>query len=327
MTWIGSVGIGMTFLMCMLSSISCDVIGIRQTSILGATIGSSGLLISAFVTNLDYLFLSFGFIFGIGNAFILCPSVVILGHYFKKRIGLANGLVSSGTAVLIILLSFALPQLLTHFRIKYMFLFLSGFYFLLIFSSLTFIPLPSKKENHEKVKKLRNICNVDIWKNKVYVIWAISVSVVCIGFNVPVVHMVKYLTGIFPDEDITFYVTLRATIVSIGRLVFGKVSDFKSVNRMYLQQSAFVVLGLGLIIIPWIRDYIVFITLNVITGIFIGVSMSLNGPIAFDIFGHKASQAIGFLYGMMAIPSISGPPIAGKHSYLNDIKIYGFYNI
>lgn len=43
-------------------------------------------------------------------------------------------------------------------------------------------------------------------------------------------------------------------------------------------------------------------------------------PIAFELVGPmEASQAIGYLLGLMAIPMSAGPPIAGERIlYLND---------
>ena len=37
--------------------------------------------------------------FGIGSSFIYSGSLVILGHWFKKRMGIVNGLVTTGSAI------------------------------------------------------------------------------------------------------------------------------------------------------------------------------------------------------------------------------------
>ena len=51
-------------------------------------------------------------------------------------------------------------------------------------------------------------------------------------------------------------------------------------------------------------------------GLFDGCFISLLGPIAYDIVGPAgASQAIGFLLSLCAIPLTVGPPIAGKITY------------
>jgi len=37
--------------------------------------------------------------FGTGSSFIYSGSLVILGHYFKKRMSLVNGIVTTGSAI------------------------------------------------------------------------------------------------------------------------------------------------------------------------------------------------------------------------------------
>ena len=65
-------------------------------------------------------------------------------------------------------------------------------------------------------------------------------------------------------------------------------------------------------LIPLASSYPVLIAILLGMGLFDGCFISLLGPIAFDICGHKeAAQAIGFLLGMCSIPLTVGPPIAG----------------
>lgn len=45
------------------------------------------------------MYLTYGILFGLGSSFIYSGSLVILGHYFKRRMALVNGLVTTGSAV------------------------------------------------------------------------------------------------------------------------------------------------------------------------------------------------------------------------------------
>ena len=50
-----------------------------------------------------------------------------------------------------------------------------------------------------------------------------------------------------------------------------------------------------------------------LTGFFDGCFVCLLGPIVYDIVGpQNASHGIGFLLGLLSIPMITGPPLAGK---------------
>lgn len=203
---------GVTFLMTMLAGVLCDVIGIRQTGVLGAVLGTIGLVSSAFVTQLELLYLTFGFILGTGAAFLFSPSLVILGHYFSRHIGIANGIVAFGNAFFSILMSLALPELLKYLSIQYTFLCLGGLYLTMTVAALTFKPLLPKEDRHTdeedryvddvtssaKESRLRKIfrpvqkaVNLDLWKIKAFRIWVVSIGVGLFGYFVPFVHLVS----------------------------------------------------------------------------------------------------------------------------------------
>ena len=155
--------------------------------------------------------------------------------------------------------------------------------------------------------------NTKIFKNKAYVIWALSLGVALFGYFVPFVHLVKHTNDVFPEENGSFLITCTQITSAIGRLVFGKIADLPFMNRLVMQQVAFVVMGIVTACIPFSGSYGGLIAISLILGISDGVFVCLIGPIAFDIVGqYQASQAIGFLLGIFAIPFTVGPPVAGK---------------
>nr|KAG5703943.1 hypothetical protein BaRGS_020540 [Batillaria attramentaria] len=80
----------------MVSGILADRLGIRTVGLIGGLLALVGMLCSAFVQNILLLYLTYGVIMGTGFSLAYTPSLAILGHYFKRRIGLANGLVNFG---------------------------------------------------------------------------------------------------------------------------------------------------------------------------------------------------------------------------------------
>ena len=123
----------------------------------------------------------------------------------------------------------------------------------------------------------------------------------------------KHTNDVFPEENGSFLITCTQITSAIGRLVFGKIADLPFMNRLVMQQVAFVVMGIVTACIPFSGSYGGLIAISLILGISDGVFVCLIGPIAFDIVGqYQASQAIGFLLGIFAIPFTVGPPVAGK---------------
>ena len=77
----------------------CERIGCRSVAIMGGVIGSLGTFLASFSTDIFIMYLTEGFLFGVGASLCYFPSVIILPQYFSKRLSLANGLVSCGSGV------------------------------------------------------------------------------------------------------------------------------------------------------------------------------------------------------------------------------------
>lgn len=72
-------------------------------------------------------------------------------------------------------------------------------------------------------------------------------------------------------------------------------------------------LGLMSMVIPQCRVFEGLMVVCVFMGLCDGCFITIMAPIAFELVGPmRASQAIGYLLGLMAIPMTAGPPIAGE---------------
>ena len=120
--------------------------------------------------------------FGGGASLVYTPSLVILGHYFKKHMGKVNGIVASGSSIFTMVMPHILKGSLESFGLRNTFFFLSGLVAVLILASLSFISL----------RPLNGpLFNVDNWKNKKYLIWSLAFSSGLFGYFVPFVHIVS----------------------------------------------------------------------------------------------------------------------------------------
>lgn len=83
-------------------------------------------------------------------------------------------------------------------------------------------------------------------------------------------------------------------------------------NRIFLQQIAFISIGILTLLVTVTHNMYLLMIICVGLGVFDGCFISVLGPIAFDLVGRSgASQAIGFLLAFCSIPLTVGPPIAG----------------
>lgn len=324
---VGSLTIGATFLFSPISGILVDKLGLRTTTFLGGLLTTSGMFLSSYYVNDPFqpenvtkLCLTYGIMFGTGAALAYTPTLAILGHYFKRKLGVVNGFVTAGSSVFTALMPLAMTHIDEQYGLKRCLQTLTVMsFFVMVFA---FIYKPLQPPPPTKEKKLgrsqfynvaRSIINFDNWKKKKYIIWAISIPIALFGYFVPYVHIGKFIVEKFPGRNKDFPLICIGITSGIGRLMFGLISDLPRVNRILLQQISFYFIGLMTICLPLTESYTLLLIICLALGLFDGCFISLLGPIAYDICGpHGAAQAIGFLLGLCSFGLTSGPPLAGQ---------------
>ncbi|XP_058939606.1 monocarboxylate transporter 10 isoform X2 [Kogia breviceps] len=326
--WVSSLSMGMIFFCCPIVSVFTDVFGCRRTAVVGAAVGFVGLMSSSFVSSIEPLYLTYGIIFACGCSFAYQPSLVILGHYFKKRLGLVNGIVTAGSSIFTILLPFLLRVLTDSVGLFYTLRVLCIFMFVLFLAGFTYRPLASSAKDKDsgtkggnrfslfsrrKFSPPKKIFNFAIFKVTAYAVWAVGIPLALFGYFVPYVHLMKHVNERFQDEKNKEVVLMCIGITSgVGRLLFGRIADYvPGVKKVYLQVLSFFFIGLMSMMIPLCSVFGALIAVCLIMGLFDGCFISIMAPIAFELVGAQdVSQAIGFLLGFMSIPMTVGPPIA-----------------
>lgn len=326
----GSLTIGATFLFSPISGILVDKLGLRTTTFIGGILTTSGMFLSSYILNEKHedfdpshvttLCLTYGVMFGTGAALAYTPTLAILGHYFKKYIGIVNGFVTGGSSVFTALMPIVLTKIEADYGLKHCLramTLMSAFIIVFAFIFKPLQPSPPPKERKqgrsECYNLTRSVINFDNWKKKKYIIWAISIPIALFGYFVPYVHIRAFIQKVFPDDNANLPLICIAITSGLGRLIFGFISDLPGVNRVFLQQISFYFIGLMTMCLPLTSKYFVLLGICLCLGLFDGCFITLLGPIAYDICGpHGAAQAIGFLLGMCSFGLTAGPPLAGQ---------------
>lgn len=163
----------------------------------GKEVVQSYLVLLSSHRSLGPLYFTYGIVFACGCSFAYQPSLVILGHYFKKRLGLVNGIVTAGSSLFTITLPFVLSGLLEKVGLQNTMRVLCILMFVLMLAGFTYRPLlPVKASNSptgSRCPPMSQIFNLNIWKSLGYRIWAFGIPAALYGYFVPYVHLVSVL--------------------------------------------------------------------------------------------------------------------------------------
>lgn len=90
----------------------------RKIAFLGGLLISAGMISSAFVPRVEYMFLTLGLCSGIGYGFTFAPCSTIISYYFEKNRALANGLTVSASGIGVLGLPFLYMYLIELYSFK-----------------------------------------------------------------------------------------------------------------------------------------------------------------------------------------------------------------
>lgn len=186
------MAMGLNFFCGPISSALCDRFGCRIVSLVGALLSVLGLFLTSFVQEVHKMYLTYGFVWGVGSSFSFVSSIVVLGEYFDRRLALANGIATSGSGVGSLVAGPVINYLLHSVGWKNSMRILSGFANVLWIAALIFKPRNIPGDLVEP-KEHTKLFDTSIWRNKAYVLWVTTVALFQFGYLVPFVHLVSNL--------------------------------------------------------------------------------------------------------------------------------------
>lgn len=96
------------------------------------------------VPQVELLFLTYGVMYGLGASLAYTPSLAILGHYFKKYLGLVNGIVTAGSSIFTTLLPSLMEFLLRRLGLEGTLRSLAVLTAIIMACAILFKPIPRK---------------------------------------------------------------------------------------------------------------------------------------------------------------------------------------
>lgn len=166
-----------------------------------------------------------------------------------------------------------------------------------------------------------------LFRDPIFLMYAISNFLTSIGFNVPYVYTVDRARGWDIDEkEAAFLLSIIGIANTLGRLFLGWLSDQRIINRLYLYNSCLVLCGVSMGLSSFMTTYNWQIVYCAIFGVTSGAYVGLTSVVLVDLLGlDKLTNAFGLLLMFQGIASVIGPPFTGAlYDTLGDYDA-GFY--
>lgn len=152
--WIAGIFMAMPLLSGPIASFLTDRYGCRRVTIFGSILAAVGFVISAFVENMETLFLTFGIMAGFGLSLCYVAAVVIVAYYFEKKRSLATGISVCGSGIGTFVFAPLTYLLLDEYGWRGTTLILAGLFLNMAVCGLLFRDLPwTATMNEERAKE------------------------------------------------------------------------------------------------------------------------------------------------------------------------------
>uniref|UniRef100_A0A7I4YTP1 MFS domain-containing protein n=1 Tax=Haemonchus contortus TaxID=6289 RepID=A0A7I4YTP1_HAECO len=194
------------------------------------------------------------------------------------------------------------------------------------------------KEGSSMWRRISENWLVSLLLDPIFLLFAISNLLSSVGFNSPLYFLPKHAesgVGLDPTSASTA-LSAYGLSNSIGRLVFGIVSDHKLPlpygwgndrprNRLWIYNISLSICGLLTAFCFLYESYISLIIYASLHGFFLAAYICLASVILVDLLGlDKLTNAFGLLLFWQGVGTVGGPPIAGLLADISDSYALSF---
>lgn len=317
--WVGSITYGLMFMSGPIATSLCERIGCRPVAILGGIIGAVGTLLASFSNNIYKMYVTQGFLFGVGASLCYFPSVIILPQYFCKRLSMANGLVSCGSGVGTMAMGPIINELISSYGWRMCVRFSSVLMIAVSFISILYRPRIQPMDARYLRKHKKPLFDFSVFQNKAFLAFTFALFLFMLSYFVPFVHLAQMAVehGV-PMKKASLLIGFMSVSSTFGRLFFGKIADSRRINRLYVYQISLLGIGVANTLCPVMVSFPGFLIYCTIFGFFEGCYVCQCAVLTGDIVGReRMALGVGTLFGIKSIPLTLGPPLAG---FLYDIS-------
>ncbi|XP_021373604.1 monocarboxylate transporter 6-like [Mizuhopecten yessoensis] len=274
-SWIASLSSGLLLSFGPVAGILEKRFGCRVVAMVGSALIGVGMVASAFVPSLYWLYFTYGVITGIGFGMGHLVANVTVNLKFDKRRSMALAIASSGGACGNIVIPWLTTMWLEVYGWRQTFLLLAGIGIQgIVFAAIIFnvrTSNESHKHHHSPEHKTLGAEVTAVLKTKAFLVFSLSGFCTAMAYFVPFVMIPELAKekGV-SSTDVALLFTVTGVSSILGRILVGVIIEIAQTNRMWTLALALLIGGVSTIGCAFIYDKWLFIAYGVILGVFTG---------------------------------------------------------
>ncbi|KAI9028030.1 major facilitator superfamily domain-containing protein [Hyaloraphidium curvatum] len=283
-----------------------DLYGPRPVCFVGGCIVGIAFILASFSTQIWMLFLTQGFLYGLGQSLAYFPYIGTLPTWFGAKRGLAVGLAVSGTGIGGFAFGPLTNLMITNLSVQWS-LRITGMIIFAMVSISAFV----LRSRYKPIRR-KSLIDFSFFKNRHFsMMWAVQLTGF-FGFFSPYLFLSTYAASVgLSQSQGALIVGLTNLGSTLGRVIVGFGSDrlgpFNSFSLCIFLS------GLSMMLIwPFSRSLGALIFFGMFYAFFSGGFVSLQPSCLSAIIGLQAmASAIGLLYFAGTAANLAGPPLSG----------------
>lgn len=321
--WIGSIAACLVVGPGPITGALADRFNNKYTILGGAVLVGGAYVLASFSTDLWHLYVTQGFLAGIGFSLCFMSGISAVGQWFTKNRGLAQGFMVAGSGIGQLVVSMIANTLIQRggWRFALRILAVLNFSVLLLSSFIVrrWLPCTTVLSLATAWEKFRdhNFC----------LLFA-GTFVNSLGTYMPFTHLTVFaLNHGMTKNQAVLILSLVGVANAVGRIVTGWLAD--RLGKVFMFQVS--MFGSGVSTLCWMvcTSFPKLLTYGLVYGFFAGGVISLIPSVTSELFGIKKIGAVtGLLYSSTAVGNLLAAPIGGflhdaYHSYYPPISVAG----
>ncbi|XP_063158993.1 monocarboxylate transporter 11 [Candoia aspera] len=308
-SWVTAIALATQQFASPLGTAASTRYGARPVVLLGGLVSSLGIFGASFSTSLLQLYLTLGFLTGLGWALAFAPAMGTLARYFSSRRSLATGLALTGNGLASFALSPLLRLLADSLAWRGALLATSALGLHLLICGALLRPLVLRGDRPEPSATF----DLGLLAQRGFGAFVLGTALLAAGYFTPYVHLDAYgrALGMGPYQAASV-VSLAALADALARLLAGCLADRRFLPPVCLLVLFNSLVGGTLLFFPATSSYASLLTLAVLYG----SSAGSFATVAFGVLPELVSvarvvNATGLCLMSMGVGGLLGPPLSG----------------